>query len=102
MSTDEWATSKSAQLSIKVWIKLLLLVVVVMVVHGHFWTSGSSGSILQRFHFKLLVHASRVAKILELVQLRFWWWSMDTFGLVALVALYCNGLASNSWYVLVG
>ena len=23
-------------------------------------------------------------------------------GLVALVALYCNGLASNSWYVLVG
>jgi len=26
---------------------------------------------------------------------------MDTFGLVALVALYCNGLASNSWYVLV-
>jgi len=27
---------------------------------------------------------------------------MDTFGLVALVALYCNGLASNSWYVLVG
>jgi len=31
------------------------------------------------------------------VQLRFWWWwwSMDTFGLVA---LYYNGLASNSWY----
>ena len=27
---------------------------------------------------------------------------MDTFGLVAVVALYCNGLASNSWYVLVG
>ena len=27
---------------------------------------------------------------------------VDTFGLVALVALYCNGLASNSWYVLVG
>ena len=27
---------------------------------------------------------------------------MDAFGLVALVALYCNGLASNSWYVLVG
>jgi len=36
------------------------------------------------------------------VQLRFWWWSMDIFGLIALVALYCNGLASNSWYVLVG
>jgi len=62
-------------------------------------TSGSSGSILQRFGFKLLVRASRVAKILQLVQSRFWWWSMDTFGLVA---LYCNGLASNSWYVLVG
>ena len=30
-----------------------------MVVHGHFWTSGS---ILQRFGFKLLVRASRVAK----------------------------------------
>jgi len=27
---------------------------------------------------------------------------MDTFGLVAIVAPYCNGLASNSWYVLVG
>ena len=27
---------------------------------------------------------------------------VDTFGLVALVALYCNGLASTSWYVLVG
>jgi len=27
---------------------------------------------------------------------------MDTFGLVPLVALYCNGLAPNSWYVLVG
>jgi len=25
---------------------------------------------------------------------------MDNFGLVALVALYCNGMASNSWYVL--
>ena len=35
-------------------------------VHGHFWTSGCSGSILQRFGFKLLVRASRVAKILEL------------------------------------
>ena len=40
-----------------------------------------------------------LAKILELVQLRFWWWSMDTLGLVA---LYYNGLPSNSWYVLVG
>jgi len=38
--------------------------VVVVVVHGHFWTSGSSGSILQQFGFKLLVRASRVAKIL--------------------------------------
>jgi len=27
---------------------------------------------------------------------------MDTFGLMAIVAPYCNGLASNSWYVLVG
>ena len=27
---------------------------------------------------------------------------MDTFGLVAVVALYCNGFASNSWYVLLG
>jgi len=27
---------------------------------------------------------------------------VDTFGLVALVALYCNGLTSNSWYMLVG
>ena len=43
-----------------------------MVVVGHGgggpWTlldySGSSGSILQRFGFKLLVRASRVAKIL--------------------------------------
>ena len=43
-----------------------------MVVVGHggggTWTlldySGSSGSILQRFGFKLLVRASRVAKIL--------------------------------------
>ena len=34
-----------------------------MVVHGHFWTSGS---ILQQFGFKLLVRASRVAKILDL------------------------------------
>ena len=33
-----------------------------MVVHGHFWTSGSSGSVLQRFGFKLLVRASRVGK----------------------------------------
>ena len=33
-----------------------------VVVHGHFWTSGSSGSILQQFGFKLLVRASRVAK----------------------------------------
>jgi len=37
-----------------------------VVVHGHFWTSASSGSTLQRFGFKLLVRASRVAKILEL------------------------------------
>ena len=33
-----------------------------MVVHGHFWTSGSSGSVLQRFGFKLLVRASRVGR----------------------------------------
>ena len=33
-----------------------------MVVHGHFWTSGYSGSTLQRFGFKLLVRASGVAK----------------------------------------
>ena len=31
---------------------------------GHFWISRSSGSILQRFGFKLFVRASRVAKIL--------------------------------------
>ena len=31
---------------------------------GHFWITRSSGSILQRFGFKLLVRASRVAKIL--------------------------------------
>ena len=31
---------------------------------GHFWISRSSGSILQQFGFKLLVRASRVAKIL--------------------------------------
>ena len=31
---------------------------------GHFWISRSSGSILQRFGFKLLVCASRVGKIL--------------------------------------
>jgi len=31
---------------------------------GHFWISRSSGSILQRFGFKLLVRASRVGKIL--------------------------------------
>ena len=37
---------------------------VVVVVHGHCWTSGCSDSILQRFGFKLLVRASRVAKIL--------------------------------------
>jgi len=37
---------------------------IVVVVHGHFWTSGCSGSILQPFGFKLLVRASRVAKIL--------------------------------------
>ena len=42
----------------------ILVVVVVVVVHGHFWISGSGGSILQRFGFKLLVRASRVAKIL--------------------------------------
>jgi len=36
------------------------------VVHGHFWTSGSSGSILQRFGFKHLVRAKyRVAKYLS-------------------------------------
>ena len=34
------------------------------VVHDHFWTSGCSGSILQRFGFNLLVRASRVAKTL--------------------------------------
>ena len=39
-------------------------VVVMVVVHGHFWSSRSSGSILQRFGFKLLVRASRVGKIL--------------------------------------
>ena len=42
----------------------MVVVTVVMVVHGHFWTNRSSGSILQRFGFKLLVRASRVAKIL--------------------------------------
>jgi len=36
---------------------LVVVVVVVVVVHGHFWTSGSSGSILQWFGFKLLVLA---------------------------------------------
>jgi len=39
-----------------------VVVVVVVMVHGHFWISRSSGSILQRFGFKLLVRASRVAK----------------------------------------
>ena len=34
--------------------------------HGHFWTSGCSGAILQQFGFKLLILASRVAKILKL------------------------------------
>ena len=41
-----------------------VVVTVVVMVHGHFWTSGCSGSILQWFGFKLLVHASRIAKIL--------------------------------------
>ena len=44
----------------------MVVVVVVVMVHGHFWTNGCSGSILQRFGFKLLVRASRVAKILDL------------------------------------
>ena len=43
---------------------VVVTVVVTVVVHGHFWTNRSSGSILQRFGFKLLVRASRVAKIL--------------------------------------
>ena len=43
---------------------VVVTVVVTVVVHGHFWTSHSSGSIVQRFGFKLLVRASRVAKIL--------------------------------------
>ena len=45
-------------------VHVVVVTVVVTVVHGHFWTSRSSGSILQRFGFKLLVRASRVAKIL--------------------------------------
>ena len=43
---------------------VVVVVVVMVVVHGHFCISRSSGSILQRFGFKLLVRASRVGKIL--------------------------------------
>jgi len=51
--------------SIEILVGAVVVVVVVMVVvRGHFWTSRSSGSILQRFGFKLLLRASRVAKIL--------------------------------------
>ena len=43
---------------------VVVVVTEVVTVHGHFWTSRCSGSILQLFGFKLSVRASRVAKIL--------------------------------------
>ena len=42
----------------------VVVVVVTVVVHGHFLTSRCSGSILQRFGLELFICASRVAKIL--------------------------------------
>jgi len=56
-----------------------------MVVHGHFWTSGCSGAILQWFGFKLSVRASRVAKILKLC-----------FGSVLQLSR-CSALAITHW-----